>query len=133
MAFGPAADRSKGDQMRRGSGGWAIGVAGVLVLGGMPAWAGEKITGEVIDMSCYLHHPETSTGGSHRKCAETCAKKGLPMGLLTSDKQVYLLLEDHENPKAYAAALAKAAQQATVEGDKVNVGGVQGIVVETTE
>lgn len=119
--------------MRRGSWGWAIGVAGVLALRGGTAWAGEKVTGEVIDMSCYLHHPETSTGASHRKCAETCAKKGLPMGLLTSDKQVYLLLEDHDNPKAYAAALAKAAQQATVEGDKVNVGGVQGIVVETTE
>jgi hypothetical protein len=43
---------------------------------------------------------------------------------------VFLLLEDHDNPKAYAAALAKAAQQATVEGDKANVGGVQAIVVE---
>jgi hypothetical protein len=52
------------------------------------------------------------------------------MGVLTSEKQVFLLLEDHDNPKAYAAALAKAAQQATVEGIKVNLGGVQGIVVE---
>jgi hypothetical protein len=102
-----------------------------VLAGGMPAWAGEKITGEVIDMSCYLHHPETSTGAGHRKCAETCAKKGLPMGLLTGDKQVYLLLEDHDNPKAYAAALGKAAQQTTVEGDKVSVGGVQGVVVES--
>ena len=114
---------------------WTLGLGGIaaLVLAGQPARAGEKVTGEVIDLSCYLHHPQTSTGASHKKCAETCAKKGLPMGLLTSDKQVYLLLEDHENPKAYAAALAKAADQATVEGDKVNVGGVQGIVVETTE
>jgi hypothetical protein len=118
--------------MRRGSSGWAMGFAGALALAvGTTAWAGDKITGEVIDMSCYLHHPETSTGGGHRKCAETCAKKGLPMGLLTSDKQVYLLLEDHDNPKAYAAALAKAAQQTTVEGDKVSVGGVQGVVVES--
>ena len=79
-------------------------------------------------MSCYLAHPATSTGNGHRKCAETCAKKGLPMGVLTSDKQVYLLLEDHDNPKAYAAALGKAAQQATVDGTKVTLGGVQGIV-----
>jgi len=108
-----------------------IGLGSTFVLAsGQAAWAGDKVTGEVVDMSCYLHHPETSTGASHRKCAETCAKKGLPMGLLTSDKQVYLLLEDHENPKAYAAALAKAAEQATVEGDKVNVGGVQAIIVE---
>ena len=120
--------------MRRGIRGCAAAYATALLVAAAPAaWAGDKVTGEVIDMSCYLHHPETSTGNGHRKCAETCAKKGLPMGLLTSDKQVYLLLEDHDNPKAYANALAKAAQQATVEGDKVNVGGVQGIIVETAE
>jgi hypothetical protein len=110
----------------------AMVAAVVMAASAVVATAGDKVTGEVVDLSCYLHHPDTSTGTSHRKCAETCAKKGLPMGLLTSDKQVYLLLEDHENPKAYAAALAKAAQQATVEGDKVNVGGVQAIVVEET-
>ena len=120
--------------MHRGIGGWVIGAAcGLALAGSVVSWAGDKVTGEVIDMSCYLHHPETSTGNGHRKCAETCAKKGLPMGLLTSDKQVFLLLEDHDNPKAYAAALAKAAQQATVAGDKVTVGGVQAVVVEAVE
>src|SRR5215467_12125812 len=120
--------------MRQGTTAWIVGLCGMMLVGGQTlAWAGDKVTGEVVDMSCYLHHPDSSTGNSHKKCAETCAKKGLPMGLLTSDKQLYLLLEDHDNPKAYAAALAKAAQQATVEGDKVNVGGVQAIVVETTE
>jgi len=97
---------------------------------GSSALAGEKVTGEIVDLSCYLAHPATSTGSGHRKCAETCAKKGLPMGILTGEKEVYLLLEDHDNPKAYAAALAKAAQQATVDGRPVNLGGVRGIVVE---
>jgi hypothetical protein len=120
--------------MPRGFQGWVIGLACAVTLAtaGM-AGAADKVTGEVVDLSCYLHHPDTSTGGGHRKCAETCAKKGLPMGLLTGEKQVFLLLEDHDNPKAYAAALAKAAQQATVEGIKVNLGGVQGIVVEAVE
>jgi hypothetical protein len=120
--------------MVRGIRGWgaACGALAFAVLATTAA-AGDKVTGEVVDMSCYLHHPNTSTGNSHRKCAETCAKKGLPMGVLTDDKQVYLLLEDHDNPKAYAAALAKAAQQATVEGTKVSIGGVQGIVVESVE
>jgi hypothetical protein len=120
--------------MRRGSTGWICGLGSAMLLAASAvAWAGDKVTGEVVDMSCYLHHPESSTGNSHKKCAETCAKKGLPMGLLTSDKQVFLLLEDHDNPKAYAAALAKAAQQATVEGDKVSVGGVQAVIVESVE
>ncbi len=113
------------------------GIAAMVLIGGLamaaaPAWA-DEVTGEVIDMSCYLAHPNTSTGGSHRKCAETCAKKGLPMGLLTEDKQVYLLLEDHENPKVYAQALEQAAKTITVEGRKVTQGGVNGIVVESVK
>jgi hypothetical protein len=89
----------------------------------------ETVTGEVIDLSCYLHHPDTSRGSTHRKCAETCAKKGLPMGILAEDGTVVLLLEDHGNPKAYADAIGKAAQTITVEGEKVTQGGMTGVVV----
>ncbi len=106
-------------------------VAAALLAGGIvTARADDSVTGEVIDMSCYLHHPETSKGPSHKKCAETCAKKGLPMGILTDDSQVFLLLEDHENPKAYATALEAAAKTITVEGKKVTQGGVNGLIVE---
>ncbi|MCW5892546.1 MAG: hypothetical protein KIT14_18690 [bacterium] len=94
------------------------------------AHAADAVTGEVVDMSCYLGHPETGRGAGHRKCAETCAKKGLPMGVLAEDQTVWLLLEDHDNPKAYATALEGAAKTITVEGRKVTVGGVNGIVVE---
>jgi hypothetical protein len=72
-------------------------------------------------------------GSGHRKCAETCAKKGMPLGILTDDKQVYLLLEDHENPKPYEQAKAKAAEKITVEGDKATQGGLQAIVVEAVK
>ena len=81
----------------------------------------------------HLHHPDTSHGASHKKCAETCAKKGLPMGLLTDDKQVYVLLEDHQNPDGYAKAIGAAATTITVEGTKVNQGGMSGIVVESVK
>ena len=82
-------------------------------------------------MACYLPHPEMGHGNSHRKCADTCVKKGLPMGLLTEDKQVYLILEDHENPKAYAQLKDKAAETVTIEGNKVAGGGTQAFVVES--
>lgn len=93
----------------------------------------DSLTGEVVDLSCYLHHPATSRGATHRKCAETCAKKGLPMGLLAEDGSVVLLLEDHGNPKAYADAIGKAAQTITVEGQKVTEGGLSGVVVEAVK
>jgi hypothetical protein len=97
------------------------------------ARAADSVTGEVIDMACYLAHPETSRGPSHRKCADTCAKKGIPMGIITDDGQVFLLLEDHESPKAYAQLKEKSAERVTVEGEKVSRGGVQGIVAEVVK
>ena len=99
---------------------------------GTAGWAraADTVTGEVVDLACYMVHPETGHGAGHRKCAETCVKKGLPIGLLTADKQLYLLLEDHENTKPYAQVKEKAAEQVTVEGNKVMQGGMNGLVVE---
>jgi hypothetical protein len=109
----------------------------VVVAAGMLAWlvtparAADTVSGEVVDLACYMPHPQMGQGNAHRKCADTCVKKGLPMGLLTQDKQVFLLLEDHENPKPYAQLKEKAAEKVTVEGEKVTQGGVQGLVVES--
>jgi hypothetical protein len=55
----------------------------------------------------------------------------MPIGILTEDKQVYLVLEDHENPKPYGQLKEKAAEKVTVEGEKVSQGGLQGIVVQS--
>jgi hypothetical protein len=108
-------------------------VAMMLAGSVLGARAADTLSGEVIDLSCYLHHPDTSHGASHKKCAETCAKKGLPMGLLTDDQQVYVLLEDHQNPDGYAKAIGDAATTITVEGTKVTQGGMNGIVVESVK
>ena len=104
-----------------------------VVSAGSVAGATDTVTGEVVDLTCYMANPETSHGPGHRKCAETCAKKGLPMGILTEDKQLFLLLQDHANPKAYADALSKPAETVTVQGRKVTHGGLSGIVVETVK
>jgi hypothetical protein len=108
-------------------------VGAALVLWTVAPALAESVTGEIVDLACYLPHPQSGAGAAHRKCAETCIKKGLPIGLLTADKQVYLLLEDHENPKAYAQLKDKAAEKVTVEGEKVAQGGLTGIVVESVK
>src|SRR5690242_16194648 len=95
-----------------------------------PVRAADSLSGEVVDLACYMVHPQSGQGASHKKCAEMCAKKGMPLGLLTDDKQVYLLLEDHENEKPFAEVKAKAGEKVTVQGDKVAQGGLQGLVVE---
>ena len=119
---------SRGIHTRIGIGLCAGGMLLALVA---PTLAADVVTGEVVDLACYLPHPDTSHGPSHRKCADVCAKKGIPIGVLTDDGQLYLLLEDHENPKAYAQLKEKAAERVTVEGEKVTRGGVQGLVAET--
>ena len=93
----------------------------------------DSLSGEVVDLACYMVHPQSGQGASHKKCAEMCAKKGMPLGLLTDDKQVYLLLEDHENEKPFAEVKAKAGEKVTVQGDKVAQGGLQGLVVESVK
>jgi hypothetical protein len=57
----------------------------------------------------------------------------MPIGILTDDKQVILVLEDHENPKPYAQLKEKAAEKVTVEGERVTQGGMQGIVVQSVK
>ncbi|HZP43625.1 MAG TPA: hypothetical protein VFD84_19225 [Candidatus Binatia bacterium] len=113
-----------------------IGIVGALgCTSVVPAYALDSLKGEIVDLACYMGHPnpEKMRGPSHRKCAETCLKKGMPIGLVTDDKQVYLLLEDHDNPNPYAQLKEKAAETVTVEGNKVSVGGSQGFVVETVK
>jgi hypothetical protein len=44
-----------------------------------------------------------------------------------------VLLEDHDQPKAYSMAIAAAAQTITVEGRKVSGGGVNGLMVEAVK
>jgi hypothetical protein len=109
---------------------WIVGLLGLVLVSSAAA---DTVTGEVVDLSCYLHRPATSHGTTHRKCAETCAKKGLPMGVLAEDGSVVLLLEDHANPTAYADAIAKAAQTITIDGTKVTQGGMTGVVVEAVK
>lgn len=54
-----------------------------------PAFAKtETIKGEVVDQTCYMKDKK-NMGASHKECAETCAKKGAPMALLTADGKVY--------------------------------------------
>jgi hypothetical protein len=110
-----------------------LAVSALLAWTVVPAAAADSVTGEVVDLACYLVHPQSSTGAGHKKCAEVCLKKGMPAGLLTADKQLYLLLEDHDNQKPYATVRDKAAQTVTVEGEKVTQNGMQGIVVEAVK
>jgi hypothetical protein len=70
------------------------------------------ITGEVVDMACYLDHG--ATGAKHAECAKTCIESGLPVGIKASDGKTYLLIGEHKPLNKELAAYA--AKTITVKG-----------------
>src|SRR5689334_19687733 len=64
----------------------------------MESKAGDSIVtlkGEVLDMACYLDHG--AMGEKHVKCAQTCVKGGLPVGLKAENGKTYLLIGEHKS------------------------------------
>jgi hypothetical protein len=83
------------------------------------------LTGEVIDMYCYMSHPATGRGPDHASCAQTCMRKGLPIGFL-SGGQVYVLIgKDHESVKDLVVDLAGV--QSKLTGKLMDHDGVKAI------
>ena len=54
----------------------------------------QAIKGEVVDLMCYIDYG--AKGEKHKGCAEKCIKSGGPVGLLTADSQLYLVIGKHE-------------------------------------
>src|SRR5260370_31335015 len=53
----------------------------------------KKITGEVVDMACYIDH--NASGGKHTDCAQKCITIRLPVGLKAADGTTNILIDDH--------------------------------------
>ncbi len=87
----------------------------------------QTLKGEVVDLMCYLDHG--AKGEKHRGCAEKCIKSGGPVGLLTADDQLYLVIGDHKPMNKELAA--KAAQTVTLKGKVVERHGMK--MIENAE
>ena len=65
------------------------------------------LEGELIDSFCYLSGvmggPEATRGTAHHHCALWCAAGGVPVGLLTDDGKVYLVLGEGADTTSVAA------------------------------
>lgn len=91
------------------------------------------VTGEVVDMSCYLTHE--AKGKKHRKCAKACLLKGLPAGILTDAGKLYLVVESHDkkSQKAYRQVQELAAARVKARGKKFMRHGMMAIAVTSVE
>lgn len=53
--------------------------------------------GEIVDFSCYLQLGKH--GEAHRACGQKCVRNGQPIGLLTQDGTLYMLMPEEHDPR----------------------------------
>ena len=111
-----------------------LAVGAMLALRALSMAAEEKTTaetqtikGEIVDLMCYLDHG--AKGEKHKGCAEKCIKSGGPIGLLTADDQLYLVIGAHKPMNKELAA--KAAETVTLKGKVVEKNGMK--MIENAE
>lgn len=113
----------------------ALGFGWASAQDGKPAAKAEAattMTGELVDMGCYLDHG--GAGAKHEKCAKMCVQKGgAPLGLLTKDGALYLVVGSHSDEKPYAAAKEMTGENAKLTGRLIKKGGVQALMVSKVE
>jgi hypothetical protein len=109
-------------------------VGAILALRALSLAAEEKTTaqtqtikGEVVDLMCYLDHG--AKGEKHKGCAKKCIEGGGPVGLLTADDQLYLVIGEHKPINTELAA--KAAETVTLKGKVVERNGMK--MIENAE
>ena len=72
----------------------------------------QKITGEVVDLACYLG--DGDRGAKHQQCAQKCIESGLPVGIKTASA-LYLVIGSEHGP-ANKDLAPLAAKTVTAEG-----------------
>ena len=92
------------------------------------------ISGEVVDVSCYLAHGNKGMGEDHKSCGEACAKTGSPLGILTKNGKLYVsVLPDDHSAGPNAKLIDHVAHQVKATGVVRSKGGVNGFMITKVE
>ncbi|HXJ42645.1 MAG TPA: hypothetical protein VNH18_25415 [Bryobacteraceae bacterium] len=92
------------------------------------------LTGEILDLSCYLQLGKH--GDKHSSCGKKCLTAGQPIGLVTKAGDVYLLIDEEHDPRRdglttfRAAAADNFAKVMTVTGTQTTVNGTKAVFVQ---
>ncbi|GIT89659.1 hypothetical protein JANAI62_08560 [Jannaschia pagri] len=103
------------------------------------AASGERIqvTGEVIDTWCYfsgvMGPTDAVVGSAHHTCALWCSAGGIPVGLLTEEGTVYMVLKMEADPASAGGDtnLHIASHTITADGMAYERDGLNYLIVET--
>ena len=92
----------------------------------LDAAASKEVTGEVVDMMCYVDHG--GKGEKHAACATKCIKSGGPVGI-ASEGKTYLIVGDHKPMNDQLAEYA--GKTITVKGKMAERDGIN--MIENAE
>jgi hypothetical protein len=90
-------DKPFGKLGEKPPGPWSVTTVAAAVDGKPLPGKVVSVVGEVVDYSCYLQLGKH--GEKHRDCGQKCLKNGMPIGLLTKEGHLYLLMEEEHNPR----------------------------------
>jgi hypothetical protein len=85
----------------------------------LEASATKEVTGEIVDMMCYVDH--SAMGEKHASCGEKCIKGGGPVGIVSEGK-AYLVVGSHKPMNDELAPLA--GKTVTLRGKMASNGGM---------
>jgi hypothetical protein len=114
---------------------WTATTMGASVDGKPQPGKVTTLTGEIVDFSCYLQIGKH--GEKHRACGQKCIQTGQPVGLLTEDGNLYMLMEEEHDPRrdGQTSDFRKAAADHTahimqVSGTLASHAGYQALYVQ---
>lgn len=92
-----------------------------------------SVTGEIVDFSCYIQLGKH--GEAHRGCGQKCVQNGQPIGLLTREGTLYMVMPEEHDPRrdggvdARAMAAEHMGHIVQVNGTEASVNGYRAIYV----
>jgi len=89
------------------------------------------LTGEVLDLACYVAHG--AKGPEHAGCAAKCAAMGQPIGLAASDGKVYVLVADHADSAPFTKAKSMAGKKVEIKGEVASKDGINALTVHAVK
>ena len=109
--------------------GLALAASLTLPVFARTAAADMTVKGEVVDVACSTAKKDAGKGAGHANCAMVCAKKGQPVGILTTDA-VYNVVGDYA-ANNNAKLLDFVAKNVIVTGEVTEQDGVKSINVKS--
>jgi hypothetical protein len=113
---------------------WSVTTVTSSINGQPVKGQASSITGEIIDLSCYLQVGKH--GDKHKDCGQKCARNGQPIGVLLQDGTVYMVMDEEHDPRRDGMTelrkelVENMANVVTVNGTVTDVEGQKAIYVQ---